>query len=222
MSEQRIEALRQLLDDKNSRYYYSLSIETESDLRLLLSDLTALREKNEMLQKFIDNWKEEEKTWEEEKAQLQAELETDCEKSARRGEAILKDKHRIEQLGSERDELRDGLKWFFSNSVGMSSRAILSKMLDVGKETSYPHDPSDFERCHRILQLFPEWRDRITEMADVSPEWAALAREWDTLERMYIDAMENGTGKAPEMFKLMCDLTKAAALSEEGENNGDA
>lgn len=115
------------------------------------------------------------------------------------------------RLCQERDTLRDGLKWFFSNSVGISSKAILSKMLGVGKETSYPHDPSDFGRCYQLLRLFPEWRSRIMEMADVSAEWRVLAEKWDMLEDMYIKAHVSGLGNTPEMFRLMSNLTKNAA-----------
>lgn len=77
------------------------------------------------------------------------------------------------------------IKWFLTGDVGTSSEAIVAQM--TGIQTSragvgdHPHDGGDFERCHQLLEAVPEFRPRIKEMADRSPEWAALVEHWEEL-----------------------------------------
>lgn len=100
--------------------------------------------------------------------------------------------------------------WFASHDTGLSSRAIAAKM--AGADMNQvdmpcpPSDPSDLGRCLRLLELFPEWKPRMGEMASVSESWARILPHWDEVVR----SMEREVGLdwskgtcAPATFKLM-------------------
>jgi hypothetical protein len=70
-----------------------------------------------------------------------------------------------------------------------------------------PLDPADFGRCQRLLKAFPEWRERIREMA-VYPGWAGLVGAWDMLEALY--AEERPKGAAPKLYARMQELRGTA------------
>jgi hypothetical protein len=65
-----------------------------------------------------------------------------------------------------------------------------------------PSDPDDFSRCYRLLLKFPEWRERLQEVADRFPEWKGMVDNWDELERLYLRDKPNCT----EMYLLMQKL----------------
>jgi len=70
--------------------------------------------------------------------------------------------------------------------IGRSAMTIVdhltgSNLLPIG-ETYHPMDKVDFECCARLLRDFPDLRERLPEMAEVSPTWAALVSRWDELE----------------------------------------
>ncbi|MBE0509043.1 MAG: hypothetical protein IBX50_20385 [Marinospirillum sp.] len=92
-------------------------------------------------------------------------------------------------------------EWFISGDVGASSRAIAATL--TGSDSTYPlyhpADSSDFGRCHKLLKVVPEFRARITEMAGLSEQWAALVRRWDDLEAAY----EEDPRKC---WSMMCEI----------------
>jgi len=61
-------------------------------------------------------------------------------------------------------------EWIVAGDTGISSRVIWAVMmgvsLDVMPRVDVPHDPPDFGRCYRLLEVMPEWRDRLGEVAD--------------------------------------------------------
>jgi len=65
---------------------------------------------------------------------------------------------------------------------------------------THPHDPSDFYRCHKLLELIPEWREELPKMREVSPAWAALVDNWDMLTDML---KEQIAGKKNDMYEKM-------------------
>jgi len=78
-------------------------------------------------------------------------------------------------------------RWIVDGRVGMSSRAIWSHMMGApGKGMSYPHDPDDLNRCLLLLDLIPEWKTRMPEMAQHSPQWAGLVGCWDEIVRCFL------------------------------------
>lgn len=51
--------------------------------------------------------------------------------------------------------------WYSSDDTGSSSKAIAAFMTGRSSSGDFPWDGGDFGRCHRLLQLIPEWRPRL-------------------------------------------------------------
>lgn len=105
--------------------------------------------------------------------------------------------------------------WVVGNDVGSSSKTIWAVMLgiDPGNEGSHPHDPGDLGRCLRLLELMPEWKPRLPELAAQSPEWKALVERWGELASF----MDGEVGiawekakSAPKTYNLMKVIAEAA------------
>jgi hypothetical protein len=64
-----------------------------------------------------------------------------------------------------------------------------------------PSDSSDFGRCYRLLELFPEWRPMIKKMSRKGRVWKNLVDNWDELERLYIKELPSGN--APKLYAKM-------------------
>lgn len=62
------------------------------------------------------------------------------------------------------------ITWATGDDTGMSSNALCRWMLDL-KPCQYgysaPSDAGDRGRCIRLLNLMPEWWDRLDEMAKI-------------------------------------------------------
>lgn len=94
-------------------------------------------------------------------------------------------------------------RWWFGCDVGTSSAAILAVLCksdnslnhwvaatlrsDAAKyaDKAVPRDADDFNRCVKLLNLMPEWRSRLGEVAAVYPDtaWPAIVASWDELEK---------------------------------------
>lgn len=84
-------------------------------------------------------------------------------------------------------------QWWCGLDVGTSSACIFScfcnaSLTGMAREMgggSVPMDSSDFGRCERLLQKFPEWRARLGEVAAAFPNtyWPAVIARWDDLEK---------------------------------------
>lgn len=101
--------------------------------------------------------------------------------------------------------------WIVGSDSGMSSKAIWAHMMGVKPRDGWchPHDPADFGRCARLLELMPEWRDRLPEMVELSQEWRALVARWDEIHA----SMDREVGvdwskgrSAPITYGLMRDI----------------
>lgn len=99
-------------------------------------------------------------------------------------------------------------KWLRDGQVGMSSRAIHDHMLGLAPRNGfpYPHDPDDLNRCLLLLDLIPEWKPRMGEMAQHNPQWAALAATWESITEAFL--REAGldwrySNHTPETYALM-------------------
>jgi hypothetical protein len=97
-------------------------------------------------------------------------------------------------------------EWLMGQDTGQSSKAIVAFMNGVRdpKLLPYPQDPDDLGRCIRLLNLVPEYRQRLPEMKEASPQWAKLIEKWDVLEAMFL--AEAPTLRAPTTYHLMRDL----------------
>ena len=101
------------------------------------------------------------------------------------------------------------LVWIVGGNVGSSSKAIWANMMGAAKPYygwSHPHDPDDLSRCLMLLDLIPEWRPRLPEMAKRSDAWAGLVARWDEIVTSFKDEFGDernariGTGKT---YKIM-------------------
>lgn len=104
-------------------------------------------------------------------------------------------------------------QWLCGGSTGMSSATIWSVMTavplhNIERRMGIPHDPSDFGRCHDLLELFPEWKPRLKEVGTVHPEWKPFTDAWDELEALY--AEELPLEKAPKLYARLKELEAAS------------
>lgn len=100
------------------------------------------------------------------------------------------------------------LEWMMAGDTGTSSKTILSVM-EGTPPPSYadvPHDPSDFGRCHRLLEAFPHYRGRLGEVAEKYPAWTALVREWDNLTALYVETLKGGDKRSTRLYDAMRPL----------------
>lgn len=109
------------------------------------------------------------------------------------------------------------LEWLNGTDTGISSKSIFSVLATPenriraegalgGWGADVPKDPSDFGRCHRLLQKFPEWRERLPEVAVKYPKFKPMVREWDAMTDLWNE--EAPTGKCPKLYDLMQTLQK--------------
>lgn len=103
--------------------------------------------------------------------------------------------------------IRKIAEWGTGDDTGLSSKYLARLALDFNtKEVAYPHDPSDFGRCLRFLQILqPAERTHVLHRAKLkSQQWLALVGVWDQAEALF--NAEWPTGKAPKLYKLMKDI----------------
>lgn len=108
------------------------------------------------------------------------------------------------------------LDWLISSDdKGVSSEAMAAALLD--KEpirkwfTNHPGDPSDFNRCLKLLRHAPEAREHLDKVAALSDVWAKIVENWDKLEQCFLDEVgidwEKGrTLSATKTYEMMKEL----------------
>lgn len=79
-------------------------------------------------------------------------------------------------------------EWEKRGDVGASSetvaRHLTGRPLTDGATGALPADADDFTRCSLLLDWAPALRERLGELASLSPAWAALVEAWPTLEAL--------------------------------------
>lgn len=89
---------------------------------------------------------------------------------------------------------RRAMEWFVSHDTGISSETIWSVMTRWPvSRVGTPSDPSDFGRCHRLLELFPSWRRRLHLVGEKYPAWRPFVREWSDLTALYLRDLPTGS-----------------------------
>lgn len=101
--------------------------------------------------------------------------------------------------------------WLLSDDTGVSSKTIFRVMVgasipEAPWHNDIPYDPADLGRCYRLLQLFPEWRGRLSEVSAKFPDWVPFVNEWDSLTALYEEELAENTGKAPRLYERMYQI----------------
>jgi hypothetical protein len=113
-------------------------------------------------------------------------------------------------LSELRERIADvGAPMMADGDAGISSCTIYGALHSEGGYkrlggrpwTGVPLDPDDFGRCYRLIQLFPQWRTRLPEVAAKHPEWARIVEHWDELAMLY--EQEKPSDHCPQLYALM-------------------
>jgi hypothetical protein len=113
-------------------------------------------------------------------------------------------------------------EWAAGRDIGISSMTICFVMTGIPTALSgydTPKDPSDFGRCYRFLALFPQFRPRLTEVAHRFPKWLPLVTNWEELERLYVAAVEGGSGEI--LYHRMRELNGESPSSVSTKETND-
>lgn len=108
--------------------------------------------------------------------------------------------------------------WVHGHDRGTSSETLWEVATGEriwGLIPDVPHDPQDFGRCHRMLELLDEVQgmEVLEKTAEKYPKWKPLVREWRKMTIMYLRDLP--TGESTELYELM------KKLIEEGEECQD-
>ena len=109
------------------------------------------------------------------------------------------------------------IDWLANGEIGVSSKCM-AMWLAFGKRTqaafgAHPHDPSDMDRCLKLLWRAPGLRKRLPKMAELDKTWAALVARWDEIEAMQMDEIGLNWTKAksaPKTYALMREVIDGA------------
>jgi hypothetical protein len=103
----------------------------------------------------------------------------------------------------------DAMAWLGNGDTGISSLVIWHVLMGMPPDrVDVPHDPDDFGRCHRLLQVMPEWRARLGDVAVRYAEWRPFVDAWPELTALY--EQELPTGRCDRLYARMRALTGAA------------
>lgn len=117
---------------------------------------------------------------------------------------------------AEKEKAFTPLHWIVGRDTGASSENIWAVMMGVQDAVgsfrgAMPGDGSDFGRCYRLLGHFPEWKDRLPEVAEAFPAWGPIVEAWDDLERLFDEGSPDGHRAVSEkLHELRPDCMRAA------------
>lgn len=112
----------------------------------------------------------------------------------------------FEVLEERRSQLVERYEsWLHGHDTGSSSIALFTYMTLGVRGGEAPYDADDLGRCVRLLDCFPEWRERMPEMANVSEEWAELVPHWADLEAAFLRETRTGF-HAPQTYEMLCKI----------------
>lgn len=102
--------------------------------------------------------------------------------------------------------------WLASGQRGNSSETMFTHLTGVNANTStplsHPYDPADVRRCWLLLEDVPELKASFARMAEVSPQWAALVKDWNLIITVMTDELGDirnpkSGARAPQAFNLI-------------------
>lgn len=105
--------------------------------------------------------------------------------------------------------------WKKAGGGGVSASTIYGFFMskDYGeppspKNPGYPHDFADWARCQKLLDMVPEWQERLAELGEIAGLdgqcWAALAPKWNGWNAL--------TGTAPSAPQQISDEIAAVVV----------
>lgn len=124
------------------------------------------------------------------------------------------------------------IDWLFGTDTGTSSKTIASVMMGADPSCvpgnrmvgigDIPKDGDDFGRCHRLLCYFPEWRERLSEVAKVHPKWGPMVEAWPQLTGMYLQCSDTdgrytyrkNKEAADALYKRMKEIENACLVAD--------
>ena len=102
------------------------------------------------------------------------------------------------------------LEWFATGNTGVSSKAMAFAAVGITNKQSFgnstPSDPSDFNRCLKLVEQVPEIKHHFDKIAKLSDKWAVLISKWEIIEKSFLDEVGFDWCKgdrAPNTYKLM-------------------
>lgn len=104
--------------------------------------------------------------------------------------------------------------WIIGPDTGVSSSTIVHVLSGLPWTMSefkpdIPYDPWDFARCYRLLEIIPEWKERLHEVADKYPSWKLIIENWKTLEIYYLSpGAELNPGFSDKMREIYDESNK--------------
>lgn len=99
--------------------------------------------------------------------------------------------------------------WLNYGEKGMSSETMWNCLMgNKNFSVNHPYDPSDFRRCHSLLEMVPEWRLRLDEVSKLSKQWKNLTKNWDKLTEMLLELQQMKSGQTNGMYDFMQTLIR--------------
>jgi len=98
-------------------------------------------------------------------------------------------------------ELKDKImNWLAHGERGISSETLAFKSIGIDHESGYaPSDPSDFNRCLKLVDAIPEIKLHFDSIAKISDKWKKVIDNWDKLEKMFCDEVGRNWSKSAFM-----------------------
>lgn len=96
---------------------------------------------------------------------------------------------------------KNAQEWLKNGEKGISSKVIFGAITGLWLDNYdwTPADPSDFNRCYKLIKQVPEWRQELYKVSLISKEWKNVVDNWDKLSEM----LEN---RDKEMYSFMKTL----------------
>lgn len=119
----------------------------------------------------------------------------------------VSEKRHSDYLAAHQLGLYDVAMWLRVGERGASSNAMCKRFFGVPKDArmDYPRDPDDLRRCLLFLDA-AKAHDKVSMMAEVSPEWGRLTKAWGQIVATFRDEMQAGKS-APKTYALMKKTT---------------
>ena len=104
------------------------------------------------------------------------------------------------------NKILDWMAFSGHGEVGLSSLSIAWVMLGrVGAETTPPADPSDLNRCVKLVQKVPAARAGITKLGETYPVWKRFDEQWDDLVNCFLTE-RSSTNRCTKTFDMMKEI----------------